>query len=49
MVCRGHQDMVWSVCVTQDGKIVSGSSDETIRVWDMQGKNLRYAEAMKNR
>ena len=31
---------VWSVCVTNDGKIVSGSSDETVRVWDMKGKEL---------
>ena len=32
--------MVYSVCVTNDGKIVSGSDDQTIRVWDMQGKEL---------
>ena len=29
---------LYSVCVTKDGKIVSGSHDRTIRVWDMQGK-----------
>ena len=29
-----------SVCVTKDGKIVSGSDDKTVRVWDMQGKEL---------
>ena len=29
-----------SVCVTHDGKIVSGSGDKTVRVWDMQGKEL---------
>ena len=31
---------VSSVCVTKDGKIVSGSEDKTVRVWDMQGKEL---------
>ena len=39
-VCRGHEDSVMSVCVTKDGKIVSGSYDKTVRVWDMQGKEL---------
>ena len=39
-VGRGHERGVTSVCVTQDGKIVSGSSDKTVRVWDMQGKQL---------
>ncbi len=29
-----------SVGVTKDGKIVSGSDDETVRVWDMQGNQL---------
>ncbi len=24
-ICRGHEDRVYSVCVTDDGKIVSGS------------------------
>ena len=39
-LCRGHEHTVYSVCVTQDGKIVSGSEDKTVRVWDMQGKEL---------
>ncbi len=39
-ICRGHEDWVCSVCVTKDGKIVSGSEDKTVRVWDMQGKKL---------
>ena len=39
-VCRGHENWVSSVCVTKDGKIVSGSYDKTVRVWDMQGKEL---------
>ena len=32
--------VVYSVCVTKDGKIVSGSDDKTVRVWDMQGNQL---------
>jgi WD40 repeat protein len=39
-VCRGHEESVNSVCVTADNKIVSGSRDNTIRVWDMQGNQL---------
>ncbi len=39
-VGRGHEGGVTSVCVTEDGKIVSGSNDNTVRVWDMQGKEL---------
>ncbi len=36
----GPEGRVCSVCVTKDGKIVSGSGDKTVRVWDMQGKEL---------
>ena len=39
-ICRGHEGRVYSVCVTNDGKIVSGSHDRTVRVWDMQGNEL---------
>ena len=27
---------VSTVCVTKDGKIVSGSNDKTVRVWDIE-------------
>ena len=31
---RGHTDSVWSVAITPDGQsIVSGSDDETIKIW----------------
>ncbi len=39
-LCRGHEHVVHSVCVTKDGKIISGSEDKTVRVWDMHGKEL---------
>ncbi len=29
-----------SVYVVQDGKIVAASDDKTVRIWDMQGKEL---------
>ncbi len=35
-ICNGHTDRVYSVFVTSDGsRIVSGSDDGTIRVWNM--------------
>ncbi|MGE0009552.1 MAG: hypothetical protein AB7F19_03340 [Candidatus Babeliales bacterium] len=39
-VCNGHTDYVSSVCVTPENKIVSGSYDGTVRVWDMAGNQL---------
>lgn len=41
-VLSGHSKWVFSVCVTPDGqKIVSGSADGTVRVWDINtGKQL---------
>ena len=33
---NAHSDYVWSVAFSPDGtKIVSGSSDQTIKVWDL--------------
>jgi hypothetical protein len=38
----GHSGIVWSVAYSPDGKhVVSGSDDETVRVWDSQtGKEV---------
>ncbi len=38
-LCR-HQNYVFAVCITNDGKIVSGHEDKRIRVWDMHGNQL---------
>ncbi len=40
VACRGHEGLVNSVYVTNDGKIFSGSYDKTVRVWDMEGNKL---------
>ncbi len=37
---QGHQDQIWSLTVTNDNKIVSGSKDTTICVWDTSGNRL---------
>jgi WD40 repeat protein len=39
-VCRGHESDITSVFVTADNKIVSGSIDKTVRVWDIEGNQL---------
>ncbi len=35
-----HQNVVDSVCLTEDNKLVSGSWDKTVRIWDMDGNQL---------
>ncbi len=47
-VCRGHEEYIGSVCVTNDGEIVSGSRDNTVRVWDMQGNQLAVCSGHDN-
>jgi len=44
---EGHTDRVWSVSVTPDGRrAVSGSSDESLRVWDLEsGACVRTLES----
>ncbi len=40
-VLRGHQDTVWSVAISENGKtIVSGSRDGTVRLWDAEGNSI---------
>jgi len=32
----GHTHDVWSVCALGDGRLASGSYDDTIRIWDLR-------------
>jgi WD40 repeat protein len=32
---EGHTEHVNSVAVTEDGKVVSGSGDKTVKIWDI--------------
>jgi len=38
----GHTDIIWDIITTDNGEIISASSDKTIRVWDVKtGKEKR--------
>ncbi|KAJ6541298.1 WD40-repeat-containing domain protein [Mycena sp. CBHHK59/15] len=46
-VLEGHSDSVWSVAFSPDGRrIVSGSSDNTIRIWDADTQ-MQVGEALQ--
>ena len=39
---KGHTGGVRSLCYIKEGKIASGSSDKTIRIWDLKQKNETF-------
>ncbi|KAF9472462.1 hypothetical protein BDN70DRAFT_774454, partial [Pholiota conissans] len=49
-VLEGHSNYVTSVAFSSDSKqIVSGSNDQTVRVWDASmGKELKELEGHEN-
>lgn len=50
-VLKGHEGSVYSVAISPDGsKIVSGSWDNTIRIWDINsGSELRVLKGHEAR
>ncbi|MGK7938993.1 MAG: caspase family protein [Crocosphaera sp.] len=42
---QGHQSSVWTLAITPEGNIVSGSWDNTVKIWSEQGKLLHTLEA----
>lgn len=41
-----HEDSVWSVAWTPKGQLLSGSVDETLRVWDVTPAGLAQRHAL---
>ena len=42
---KGHTDSIFSLLLLPDGRLVSGSSDKTIKVWNLKGKAGKQCEA----
>jgi hypothetical protein len=47
---RGHKDNVWSAAFSHDGtRVVTASSDNTVRVWDVSWATLARGDELRRR
>ena len=48
IIFKGHQNWVRSVAFSPDGTMIaSGSDDKTIRLWNLEGQELKTFEGHK--
>eukprot|EP00762_Andalucia_godoyi_P003856 ANDGO_08489.mRNA.2 Myosin heavy chain kinase B len=45
---KGHTDSVTSLCLSEDGLLVTGSYDRSVRCWDLNG-TLRFLQIMEEK
>ena len=44
---EAHEDQIWCAAWSSDGKLVTGSCDETVRTWTVNGQQIEKKSEMK--